>query len=222
MADLSAAHQRSRRKPRTRRRIHPAPQVEVKRLDGCGDSCLLDPPVNRASPAAPFKVVLINPYELGRQPFALAEPCAWLKQDGFQVQCIDLSLQKLDPALLSGAQLVALSVGMHTATRIAVKAIPRIREMAPQAHLCAYGLYAPMNRQSLRGLGVRTILGGEFEPALASLARRLRAGDACLAQSEPVVQLAKIEFLTPDRSGLPNLQRYAHLVMPGGGKKKVV
>jgi hypothetical protein len=187
-------------------------------MDGWSDAYLLERPESRASPAAPFKVVLINPYELGRQPFALAEPCAWLKQDGFQVQCIDLSLQKLDPALLSGAQLVALYVGMHTATRIAVKAIPRIREMAPQAHLCAYGLYAPMNRQLLRGLGVKTILGGECEPALASLALRLRAGDACLAQSGPVVHLAKIEFLTPERSGLPGLQRYAHLVLPGGGK----
>ena len=26
----------------------------------------------------PFKAVLINPYELGRQPFALAQPAAWL------------------------------------------------------------------------------------------------------------------------------------------------
>ena len=33
---------------------------------------------------APFKVVLINPYELGRQPFALAEPAAWLKRDGLR------------------------------------------------------------------------------------------------------------------------------------------
>jgi Radical SAM superfamily len=191
----------------------------VKRTDGCGDACLLERPENCASPDAPFKVVLINPYELGRQPFALAEPCAWLKQDGFQVQCIDLSLQKLDPTVLSGARLVALYVGMHTATRIAVKAIPRIREMAPQAHLCVYGLYAPMNLQLLRGLGVKTILGGEFEPGLTSLAQRLRAGDACLAQAGPVVHLAKIEFMTPDRSGLPELQRYAHLNLPGGGKK---
>ena len=100
----------------------------------------------RADAAALFKVVLINPYELGRQPFGLAEPSAWLKQAGVSVQCIDLSLQKLDSALLDGAQLVALYVGMHTATRIAVEAIPRIRDMAPHAHLCVYGLYAPMNQ----------------------------------------------------------------------------
>ena len=169
--------------------------------------------------ATQFKVVLINPYELGRQPFALAEPSAWLKQDGFNVQCLDLSLQKLDPSVIAGAGLVALYVGMHTATRIAVEAIPRILDLAPQAHLCVYGLYAPMNQKLLRGLGVKTILGGEFEPGLLSLAQRLRSGDACEVQSEPVINLAKIEFITPDRSGLPRLQRYAHLILPDGGKK---
>ena len=32
-----------------------------------------------------MKVVLIKPYELGRQPFALAQPAAWLKEAGHQV-----------------------------------------------------------------------------------------------------------------------------------------
>ena len=120
-----------------------------------------------AAPAMrPFKVVLINPYELGRQPFALAQPAALLKRAGMAVTCLDLSLQKLDPEILAGADLVALYVGMHTATRIAIEAIPRIRDIAPQAHLCVYGLYAPMNQQRLRSLGVKTILGGEIEPQL--------------------------------------------------------
>ena len=192
-------------------------------MDCASDSCLPSSAgeANRPGPAVPFKVVLINPYELGRQPFALAEPSAWLKQSGFDVQCIDLSLQKLAPELLAGAQLAALYVGMHTATRIAVEAIPRIREMAPHAHLCVYGLYAPMNQTLLRGLGVQTILGGEFEPGLVSLAQRLRAGETCDVQIEPVVNLARIAFITPDRSGLPHLQRYAHLILPDGGKKMV-
>ncbi len=180
--------------------------------DGASEATLPDP-------APQFKVVLINPYELGRQPFGLAEPAAWLKQDGFEVTCTDLSLQKLDAAQLAGARLVALYVGMHTATRIAVEAIPRIREMAPQAHLCVYGLYAPMNQNLLRGLGVKTILGGEFEPALLNLAQQLRAGNPCDTQASPVVNLAKIAFITPDRSGLPHLQNYAHLIAPDGAKK---
>lgn len=192
-------------------------------MDSRGDSRVFADTAEerQAGAAARFEVVLINPYELGRQPFALAEPAAWLQRDGFEVRCIDLSLQKLDADVLSGARLVALYVGMHTATRIAVEALPRIRVLAPHAHLCVYGLYAPMNQALLRGLGVKTILGGEFEPALASLARRLRAGESCDVQTAPVVQLGKIDFLTPDRAGLPGLERYAHLVLPDGGRKRL-
>jgi radical SAM superfamily enzyme YgiQ (UPF0313 family) len=169
---------------------------------------------------APFEVVLINPYELGRQPFALAEPAALLKREGFAVTCFDLSLQKLDPERLKNAGIVSLYVGMHTATRIAVEALPHIRRLAPQAHLCVYGLYAPMNETLLRGLGVGTVLGGELEPALVSLCRQLRAHGngmgTAMAQSESVISLARVQFTVPDRSGLPKLSRYAHLVLPDG------
>ena len=173
------------------------------------------------APAAtgPFKVVLISPYELGRQPFALAQPAAWLKRERFAVSCLDLSLQKLDPEILQDADLVALYVGMHTATRIAVTALPRIRQLAPQAHVCVYGLYAPMNEALLRRLGVGTVLGGELEPALVALCQRLRADGAAMIQSEPVVSLGKVAFEVPDRSGLPKLSRYAHLVLPDGSTR---
>jgi len=170
---------------------------------------------------APFRAVLINPYELGRQPFALAEPAAWLKRAGFEVACIDLALQRLDPRTLAGAGLVAIYVGMHTATRIAVEAIPRIKALAPAAHLCVYGLYAPMNETLLRELGVGTVLGGEFEPGLSSLAERLRSTRRNGTQSEPLIHLGRIEFLTPDRTGLPPLARYARLQMPDGSNKVV-
>ena len=167
-----------------------------------------------------MKVVLINPYELGRQPFGLAEPAAWLKREGCDVHCLDLSLQMLEPAVLAGADLVAIYVAMHTATRIAVAALPRIKQLAPQAHLCVYGLYAPMNEEMLRGLGVETVLGGEVEPGLVSLVQRLTNGGGDI-QIEPVVSLAKIDFVMPDRSGLPALARYAHLLI-GENETRVV
>ena len=177
--------------------------------------------MGRVKSDLPFRAVLINPYELGRQPFALAEPAAWLKRAGFEVACIDLSLQRLDPHTLAGASLVAVYVGMHTATRIAVEAIPRIKALAPGAHLCVYGLYAPMNEMLLRGLGVGTVLGGEFEPGLLSLAERLRSTGRNGTQSEPLINLSRIEFLTPDRTGLPPLALYAHLQLPDGSSKVV-
>jgi len=167
-----------------------------------------------------MKVVLINPYEIGRQPFGLAEPAAWLTRAGCAVHCLDLTLQRLEPEVLRDARVVAIYVAMHTATRIAVEAIPRVRAIAPQAHLCVYGLYAPMNEKLLRGLGVQTVLGGEVEPALVSLVERLRAGDGRV-QTEPVVNLSRIEFMTPDRRALPPLARYAHLQLPDGGRKTV-
>jgi len=152
-----------------------------------------------------------------------------LKREGFGVTCLDLSLQKLDPEILGDAGLVALYVGMHTATRIAVEALPRIRALAPRAQVCVYGLYAPMNEALLRGLGVGTVLGGEFEPALVSLCRRLRAhamtgatgetAGTVMTQSEPVISLGKVRFEVPDRSALPKLSRYAHLVLPDGSTR---
>jgi Radical SAM superfamily len=177
-----------------------------------------------AAATEPFEVVLINPYELGRQPFALAEPAALLKRAGFAVSCLDLALQKLDPETLGSARLVAIHVGMHTATRIAIEALPRIAALAPNAHLCVYGLYAPMNEALLRGVGVGSVLGGESELALLSLGQRLRANPmtqsaTAMIQSEPLISLGRIAFEVPDRSGLPPLARYAHLVLPDGSTR---
>ena len=63
-------------------------------------------------------VVLISTYELGRQPFGLASPAAWLRQAGATVDCQDLSQGQLYEADILAADLVAFYVPMHTATRI--------------------------------------------------------------------------------------------------------
>jgi hypothetical protein len=167
-----------------------------------------------------MKVVLISPYELGRQPFGLAEPAAWLRQAGCEVHCCDLSIEKLEAPLLEDAGLVAIYVAMHTATRIALEALPKIKALAPQAALCIYGLYAPMNADLFRSLGVKTVFGGEFEPGLVSLAKRLMRGDM-EEQAGTLVCLDKIHFVLPDRSVLPPLSKYAKLVLPDGETRTV-
>jgi radical SAM superfamily enzyme YgiQ (UPF0313 family) len=172
------------------------------------------------SSSVTLRIVLINTYELGRQPFGLAQPAAWLRGAGHDVVCLDLAVESLQADLLRGADLVALHVPMHTATRIAVEALPRIRSLAPGARLCAYGLYAPVNEQLFRSLGVHTVLGGEFEPGLAALARQIAAGENA-PQSGPVINLAKIPFLPPDRQGLPGLDSYASLILPDGTDRTV-
>ncbi len=165
-----------------------------------------------------MKVVLVSTYELGRQPFGLASPAAWLRRAGAEVTCADLSRQPLPGDAVRAADLIAFYVPMHTATRLAARSVPLIRQLNTSTHLCFYGLYAPMNEVYLRSLGAQTILGGEFEEGLVSLAERLRAGR--VAQVEPTVSLTRLQFLPPDRSGLPPLERYARLRV--NGRERVV
>src|SRR5215470_1274865 len=44
------------------------------------------------------EILLLGTYELGRQPFGLASPAAWLRKRGHAVECLDLSRQSLQEA----------------------------------------------------------------------------------------------------------------------------
>ncbi|MCC7023202.1 MAG: radical SAM protein [Thermomicrobiales bacterium] len=169
---------------------------------------------------APLNVVLISSYEMGRQPFGIASPAAWLREAGVQVSCLDLAIERLDPTVIGAADLIAFHVPMHTATRLAASFIERVERINPRAHLCFYGLYAPVNEAYLREIGADTILGGEFEAGLVALAKRLMAQSADAApvhqQPEPTTALQRQQFFVPDRTGLPELGRYAHVTMPDG------
>jgi len=174
---------------------------------------------------------LISTYELGHQPFGLASPAAWLRRDGIDVTLVDLSKDKLDLSSVASAGLVGFHLQMHTATRLAAPVIKKVRAANPNARICAYGLYAPLNADWLRSIGVTDVIGGEFEEALAAIAR-----DACSALSPKPLALSptplnlsptqttslpKLQFLVPDRRGLPALDKYASLRM-GDGSRKVV
>lgn len=170
-----------------------------------------------------MNVLLISTYELGRQPFGLASPAAWLEAEGCSVSCVDLSVEKLAEAQASEADLVAIYLPMHTATRLACAVAGKISQVNPRAHLCFYGLYAPVNEAYLRQLGGRTILGGEFEAGLVSLVRRLKAGAESSngGQPEPLISLERQEFLVPNREGLPALDKYAKLRLSDGEHRTV-
>jgi radical SAM superfamily enzyme YgiQ (UPF0313 family) len=168
------------------------------------------------------RIVLISTYELGRQPFGLASPAAWLRGDGHQVTAADVSCSPMPWAAVEEADLLAFFLPMHTATRLFQKLIDKVRAANPRAHLCAYGLYAPLNDALLRRLGVQTVIGGEFEQGLSDLARRLsltRAGELPYRQPEPLVSMARQQFRVPDRTGLPALGAYAQLVTDGATRR---
>ncbi|MEO8258078.1 MAG: CUAEP/CCAEP-tail radical SAM protein [Acidobacteriota bacterium] len=184
--------------------------------------------------------LLISTYELGRQPFGLASPTAWLRHAGWDVTCIDLAKQRLPDDLAATASLIGFHLPMHTATRLAGPVIDRVRRLAPAARICAYGLYAPLNGGWLRSIGVDDVLGGEFEEDLTAIAAALastdqvadenrgrppvptaatKKGDGSLSVGTPAVP--RLHFLVPDRTGLLPLDRYATLQMPDGSRRVV-
>jgi radical SAM superfamily enzyme YgiQ (UPF0313 family) len=179
------------------------------------------------------RVLLLATYELGRQPFGLASPAAWLRRAGFDVGVADTSRTPVADAELAGASVIAIHLQMHTATRLAGPLITRARRMSPSAHICCYGLYAPLNETWLRTMGVDTILGGEFEEALVQLARdvagQARGSAPTLSVSASAFEsrrgnpawlpLPRLAFIQPDRSGLPPLHAYASVEMPDGSRR---
>ena len=161
------------------------------------------------------KILLLGTYELGRQPFGLASPAAWLRNRGHAVRSCDLSRQTLDETSLREAQLIVFYLPMHTATRLALQWAEIVRVQNPTARLCACGLYAPLNEDRLRAAGFSAILGPEFEAELALLAEN--SGDNFRSTGNLAsAPLPRLAFELPDRSGLPQLRKYAHVVLPDG------
>ena len=157
-------------------------------------------------------MVLISTYDLGRQPFGLASPAAWLRAAGHEVTMADVSCSPMPRVAVEQADLIAFFLPMHTATQLALRLMDRVKHVNPGAHLCAFGLYAPLNERLLRGAGVGTILGGEFESGLVELASgRDPLGRA--AGAARLISLDRQQFRVPDRTGLPPLGAYAQLVV---------
>jgi radical SAM superfamily enzyme YgiQ (UPF0313 family) len=137
---------------------------------------------------------------------------------GAEVSVHDLSVHAFDARMLDGAELVGVYVPMHTATRLAEPVVRRIRSVAPDAHVVAFGLYASMNRGRLRDLGVDSVIAGEFEERLVEIHDAVAAGDDVEISTEPV---RRQRFVVPDRAGLPALGRYARLRLPEAAERVV-
>jgi len=159
-------------------------------------------------------VLLLSTYDLGRQPFGLASPAAWLRRAGLEVRTIDLSREAFDPHAVRAADVVAIHLPMHTATRLAVPVIERIRRDHASIRIVAYGVYAPPNDAYLRTLGVNAVLGPEAEADLVAFV----TGHGVSLDGRP---LPRLPFITPARDGLPPLARYASLQLPTGARRVV-
>ena len=171
------------------------------------------------------RVLLISTYDLGRQPFGLASPAAWLRNAGVDVDCVDTSRDALTDGRIAQAGLIAFYLPMHTATRLAAPLIARVRHVNPSGRLAAYGLYAPLNIEWLRKQGIEHVLGPEAEAELVTLANsQLPTSNSQPPRPDsqlPMGGRQRLRFMQPDRSALPPLARYASLQMPDGTRRVV-
>jgi len=168
--------------------------------------------------AAPGDVLLLACYELGHQPLSLAWPAAVLRRAGLSVTVADLAVDALPRAAAARARFIGISVPMHTALRLGVRAAAEVRALNPTAHVCFYGLYAWLNADYLLATAADAVLAGELEEELVAQAQRVlgvaRDGESARAD-RAARRLTRLALPAPDRAGLPPLSQYARYVEGG-------
>jgi radical SAM superfamily enzyme YgiQ (UPF0313 family) len=166
--------------------------------------------------------MLVSTYELGHQPLHVASPAATLQAAGHEVRCLDLSVEPWDDragTLLDWADVLCLSVPMHTAMRLALEVARAAKDRRPELPVCFYGLYAAMSADLTVGRHADRVIAGEYEPGLVSFVSALAAGEP-LTGAPVRVELSRGRFGLPARHLLPPLERYAHLSI--GGEHRMV
>jgi radical SAM superfamily enzyme YgiQ (UPF0313 family) len=169
----------------------------------------------------PGAILLVACYELGHQPLGIASPLGFLEQAGYAPAALDIAVERLNAAKVAQARFIGLAVPMHTALRLGLRVVERIRALNPTCHICCYGLYATLNAEYLLAHGVDSVIGGEFEAPLVALIESLEAGIANLdigvsqhgRDAGPF--LKRLDFRVPSRRMLPPLGSYAQLERDG-------
>jgi hypothetical protein len=105
-----------------------------------------------------MRVLLLSTYELGHQPLGIAGPAAAFEAAGHATRGVDLAIAGISDETLHWADAVAISIPMHTATRLALEAISAVRSRRPAIPVAWHGLYAPV----LADRGERSVRSGPF------------------------------------------------------------
>jgi radical SAM superfamily enzyme YgiQ (UPF0313 family) len=158
-----------------------------------------------------MKVALVATYELGHQPLHVASPAALLRERGHEVRCRDLSIESWDPDLVDWADRIAFSVPMHTAMRIARRAIEAVRAQRPELAIACYGLYGSQAADV-----ADCVLAGETDAPLVEWIEG--RGNGAVVHLDRASATASLPL--PARDLLPPLSQYAHLAL--GREKRVV
>ena len=178
---------------------------------------------NPSAMHAPGAILLISCYELGHRPAGLTRPLRALEAAGFAPEVIDIAVEPLDTDKVKRAQFIGISVPMHTALRLGVHLLHRLREVNPDVSISMYGLYATLNADYLLSHGVDFCLpssgtpqpplsGGQDRDTSTQLVRLVQS----LVEGKQV-ETQKTDFHT---AKLPPLEAYAQF--DGNGETRTV
>jgi|TARA_B110000263_G_scaffold249792_1_gene268566 radical SAM superfamily enzyme YgiQ (UPF0313 family) len=172
--------------------------------------------ISSKSPSQILNVVLISLYDLGHQPLSIASAAALLKEYNCNIEIIELSNLKIAKESIKNAELILLSVPMHTAARMAVKLVPELRKINSDAHISIFGLYALHLQDALDERIIDSAISGEFESSLKVLVEELLTNQKEDDRSinswiSPKISFERQIFLTPSRENLPPLEQYAKM-----------
>jgi radical SAM superfamily enzyme YgiQ (UPF0313 family) len=160
------------------------------------------------------KVLLLSTYELGHQPIGLATAAGGLIAAGHRVRSVDLSLGPMPAGDVEWADAVAVSVPMHTATRLAAQVVEAVRALRSTIPAAAFGLYAGAEEEDHH---FDATFAGEYESELVAWIGALEGSDGRVRPPRQAVRvdLGRRGRPSPDRSGLPGLERYGRLLVDG-------
>ena len=131
-------------------------------------------------------ILLISCYELGHRPAGLTRPLRALETAGFAPDAIDIAVEPLDVEKVARAQFIGISVPMHTALRLGVHLLHRIRQINPDVSIGMYGLYATLNADYLLSQGVDFCISNTGSTELVGLVESLRKKEQIEAYSDDV------------------------------------
>lgn len=167
-----------------------------------------------------MRVLLVSTYELGHQPLGIAGPAGALRAAGHAVRARDVAVEAFEDADAGWADAVAFSVPMHTALRLALPLVERVRAARPELPVALHGLYAPVGAGH-PALGAGDLLvAGDTTTELLRWVAELETRQATTAGGPRVaVELGRPRGRpapAPDRSSLPPLASYARLLTGDG------
>ena len=170
-----------------------------------------------------MRVLLVSTYELGHQPLHLAAPAAALRAAGHEVRTLDTSVEAWVREPVEWAEAVAFSVPMHTAMRLGLRAAASVRTVRPTLPICFYGLYATVSGDLALGPGgvADHAIAGEYEKELVAWVDSLEQRPSAPRSAATAVRNGLVDVGrrrpagAPSRTGLPALERYAHLALQG-------